>query len=101
MKNMGTRGSVPAVKDIPRDPRVDPQPGDVPQMGPLGKLVAIREFACVYAILFRNAGVAIQFSEESHKSPTNEYGLVVYEYYDTVEGAIEAEYTRIMAGVAK
>lgn len=62
----------------------------------LSMLNDIRKKVCVYAILYRNAGVAIQYALKKEIKPDNEYGLIVYRYYATLEGAIAAEYKRMI-----
>lgn len=55
----------------------------------------IREHRCVYAILFRNAGVSFEFAEEKNQTKENEYGLTVYKYYDTFSDAVREEWENI------
>jgi len=59
----------------------------------------------LYAILNRNAGVGIQWYDavlQASKSPargytTNQDGIVIYAYHDTLQGAIRAEIKRMAA----
>ena len=63
----------------------------------LDKLEDIRRRVILYAIVFRNAGVALQFSEDSKASPANKFGLTVYAYYPNIEEAVDGEYVRLTA----
>lgn len=58
-------------------------------------LQSIRKKVCVYAIVFRNAGVAIQYALKDKETPDNPQGLTIYKYYASIEGAIRAEYKRM------
>lgn len=68
-------------------------------MNTIDKLRAISELKCIYAILFRTAGVGFQFytgTEEQcvHDRDWQRY-LKVEKYYPTFEDAVEAEFDQL------
>jgi len=70
-------------------------------MQTLEKLEAIREYKVVYQILFRNAGVAIQFYDppDDFKAKGSDETwrnfLKINKFYPTIKEAIDAEYSRV------
>jgi len=61
------------------------------------KLDRIRERATLYAILFRNGGVALQFYEAPAAKLTKDWAdkLVVHRFYPTLAEAVDAEMERL------
>ena len=68
----------------------------------LETLAAIQEQANIFAILFRNAGVALQFYEGPEEQPENwRDHLVIHRYYPTLAEALTGEHEHLLAQAQK